>query len=1061
MAAITFSTALDDSGFIKDSASLQKSMEKLGANIAKAVAAGAPGAEQTAKAFERVKASVESTATEIARVQGEMDVLARTEFERLNIDLNSEEFDKVVDMVLEANEAYQELASTANKLAAEQASLFAQIEQGVGKGTMSIREMYEYLNNPQVSANEAFAAIGDKITQMAASASDFVKNLAPVQAVTTALKPAMDAATRAASKIAEVYNEINPDIRETTNATTQLANASDTAASSAANFAAAYSRAGPAASRTSSTITAAFKRIGAAIGSAVGKLGAFFKRLVSGNKGAVGSNNNLAKSFFKLGNMIKQQIIRRALRGLINGIRDGIRDFAQYSSGFNASMSEMKSQMLLVRNAATSAFAPALQAVIPILTAVTNAIVGVLNMLGQLTAALFGNGKTYSKATKAATDYADSVGGAAKEAKKLNNQISGFDELHVLGDDGSDSGGGAGVPDVSEMWEETEIASGVLDFVDALKKAFTDGDYYEVGAILGRKLNDMVASALEWLRSPETYSKVETAVLGLTAMINGFFANTNFTDIGRLLGAALNLGVFAALTFLQNTDFSAIGRAIGNIINGFFDETDWAQVGELVAEWFNSIVETVASIGETIEWDKVGDSIVEALNSIIENFDFTRVSEAINAWALGLLNTMINVVANTKWESLGAKFAEMVNKIKWGEILSRLGWLIGTLLTSALNLLTEFVAKVDWYELGTAFWGFISDIRWTEICEDLWELIGTLFVAALMFVYGFLEKAAIDFANSLREYFADKVEEAGGNVIMGFFRGILDIISGQFIYNWIAEHIGKPFLDGVKKAFGIASPSKEMAELGDYTMQGFTQGIAGESSAPNAAFVTMTTAIKATATAFHGEMVIAGKTLITALLALLAAFIKQFTADVDAFYKLSNAKFKQFADVLTKGYATFWANLDAMASSAQAALNARLSAMVAAAQSAAAAIASAMSGAGGGFGGVSVSASSAPLSVPHLARGAVIPPNREFLAVLGDQRSGQNIEAPESLLRQIMREEGGGGAAVVALLTELIQAVRESGTDIFVGDDQIGRANERYAARRGAQTGSSTFATVY
>ena len=34
------------------------------------------------------------------------------------------------------------------------------------------------------------------------------------------------------------------------------------------------------------------------------------------------------------------------------------------------------------------------------------------------------------------------------------------------------------------------------------------------------------------------------------------------------------------------------------------------------------------------------------------------------------------------------------------------------------------------------------------------------------------------------------------------------------------------------------------------------------------------------------------------------------------------------------------------------------------------------------------------LSIPRLAQGAVIPPNREFLAVLGDQKQGTNIEAP-------------------------------------------------------------------
>ena len=49
-----------------------------------------------------------------------------------------------------------------------------------------------------------------------------------------------------------------------------------------------------------------------------------------------------------------------------------------------------------------------------------------------------------------------------------------------------------------------------------------------------------------------------------------------------------------------------------------------------------------------------------------------------------------------------------------------------------------------------------------------------------------------------------------------------------------------------------------------------------------------------------------------------------------------------------------------------------------------------------------------PGQIPYLATGAVIPPNREFMAVLGDQKHGNNIEAPESLLRKIVREEAKG-----------------------------------------------------
>lgn len=44
------------------------------------------------------------------------------------------------------------------------------------------------------------------------------------------------------------------------------------------------------------------------------------------------------------------------------------------------------------------------------------------------------------------------------------------------------------------------------------------------------------------------------------------------------------------------------------------------------------------------------------------------------------------------------------------------------------------------------------------------------------------------------------------------------------------------------------------------------------------------------------------------------------------------------------------------------------------------------------------------VKIPRLARGAVIPPNREFLAVLGDQKNGTNIEAPAELIKQMAIE---------------------------------------------------------
>lgn len=66
-------------------------------------------------------------------------------------------------------------------------------------------------------------------------------------------------------------------------------------------------------------------------------------------------------------------------------------------------------------------------------------------------------------------------------------------------------------------------------------------------------------------------------------------------------------------------------------------------------------------------------------------------------------------------------------------------------------------------------------------------------------------------------------------------------------------------------------------------------------------------------------------------------------------------------------------------------------------------------------------------SIPALARGAVIPPNREFMAVLGDQKRGTNIEAPADLIRQIVREElgnSGGEEIVIKFSGDLAQLAR-------------------------------------
>ncbi len=88
------------------------------------------------------------------------------------------------------------------------------------------------------------------------------------------------------------------------------------------------------------------------------------------------------------------------------------------------------------------------------------------------------------------------------------------------------------------------------------------------------------------------------------------------------------------------------------------------------------------------------------------------------------------------------------------------------------------------------------------------------------------------------------------------------------------------------------------------------------------------------------------------------------------------------------------------------------------------------------------------VQLPRLASGAVIPPNREFMAVLGDQKSGTNIETPLSTMvqafKQAMNETGGAGSRQMTVIFQLDR--RELGRTIYqLNNEETQRVGVRLA----------------
>lgn len=77
------------------------------------------------------------------------------------------------------------------------------------------------------------------------------------------------------------------------------------------------------------------------------------------------------------------------------------------------------------------------------------------------------------------------------------------------------------------------------------------------------------------------------------------------------------------------------------------------------------------------------------------------------------------------------------------------------------------------------------------------------------------------------------------------------------------------------------------------------------------------------------------------------------------------------------------------------------------------------------------------LNIPKLATGAVIPPNAPFMAILGDQKRGTNIEAPLDTIKQAIREEVGSGNGNGNVLHNVVQINRRTLFDEMIDEAKL------------------------
>lgn len=589
-----------------------------------------------------------------------------------------------------------------------------------------------------------------------------------------------------------------------------------------------------------SRISSAASKAGGSISSVLGKAfnyvksagGKALSALSSRFKGVAKSAADVMKPVRKLGKTLKNAFRRvfllAGIYAAFRALKDGFLAAAKADEEFNKSLNEVKANLAI-------AFAPIMQAIMPALNSLMSGLAAVTRQIAAFIAGLFGT--TY----KQAAQTAQKLKGVTDAAKKAKMATAGIDEMNILSSGGDDSDSSSGIDYSKIDMSEPELP----EWAELLKKAIKKGDWYGVGKILAERVN----SAFDSINWDSISAKVNAGVRKVTDSINGFLDNVSWETLGDTVAGGLNTITGAIDTFYRTVKWDKLGSGIARGLNQAIRKTKWKQLGSAFAGGLQAMIETAFAFVKEFDFEGFGSGIGDAVNGWFERIDFGMAAQTLSMGLIGVFNTVTAIFQRTNFDGIGKKIAAFFNNVDIVGILGSLARSVSSIVSGALTLLTSMVEHTDWFILGEKIFDGIGaalkNIKWNKLVSQAFELLGAAVGGALSLAVGLLGKVLdllVKAYKKVKSYFKQKTEECGGNLIAGVFLGILEALAN--VGHWIQEHIFKPFIDGFKKAFGIHSPSKEMAKLGGYLIDGLYNAVAGGISRIKSIFTDMLKAIK-------------------------------------------------------------------------------------------------------------------------------------------------------------------------------------------------------------------------
>lgn len=717
------------------------------------------------------------------------------------------------------------------------------------------------------------------------------------------------------------------------------------------------------------------------------------------------------------------------VRKIRNLLGDLINELAKQVPEVNDVMSKFMTAVNGVKGALASAFQPILTTVLPLLTTLMKAVSQATTTVAKFIALLTGQDYIY-EATATEVDYAKSLektGSAAKKAKKdLEGYLSPIDEINKFqkkkDNDDDDNG-----DESAFSLKKVPIENSIKDFWDRIKQAWEHADFTKLGKMLGDKLAEMLAK-IPW---DAIRAKADQLGQSLATLLNGimygeFDGKSLATYIGETIAQAINTAFEFVNGFVKRFDFKELGKSIMEAIAGFLNTLDWNLITGALARLGTGIGQTLAEIFKDTEtWAAAGDALGRAINALIymiynifNQLDGKQIGAAISSFLNGaidridtkafattcneimndLLDALNSAIEGTKWDELGTKLAEAFVKIDFKGIFKKTAKLASNIVDAILDVLESFLdglTQQDLEDIGTSIadaingldfqperLGTVADnllnalltiaktavenIKWDELADKIKTLLEQIDWK------GKIEQAT-EIVTQLQEGFHTLLDGAlrgifgdiGANCIEGLLAGIKEAVTAILLGPVLAPF--HSIIKAIKQLFGIHSPSTVFKEIGDMIVQGFINGI--QTIVQKASKVWND--LKTNTVQMFQNIWSGIKGVINSIL---GGVEKMVNGIINAFNSMGEKLGELDVDIPD------W-----------------------------------VPGVGGNHFELRMP-KLGTISIPRLAQGAVIPPNKQFMAMLGDQKQGTNIETPLSTMIEAfntaLAQNGGGNQSI-------------------------------------------------